>query len=449
MTAPSFTEFNPKLIPWQWDATKYIRDFDYNTGILELFYSGGVGSAKTIDHIHEIVINCIEQANSRWLMVRRALKDLKRTSWNELLQHIRDIPYLIKNYNKSELKITFWNGSVIMGDSYDDGDETKFQSLTLSGVDIEEGNEMPQNIYQALKLRVGRAGVPVNRIQIRCNPDSPTHWLHKYFIEDPDHPNKKVFYSLTEQNPFLPTWYIENLRRDLDPKMVRRKLYGEWIEINDEMIYYNYSTAKNYKNESYKYDLRYPISIMHDFNIGEGKPMSAAVGQFINGTFHLARTFIIQGLNTPQILDEMADAGIFEHKTKFKVYGDAAGKHTDTRNSRSDYDIIRKFLGNYIRKADGSGLDYEVCVPLANPAIRKRHNTMNGLFENDLKEVRFFIYKDAKDADEGFRLTKLKKSATLTEDDSFAKQHVTTAVGYWCAYVSSYGAGENSTVRMS
>src|SRR4051812_41303290 len=123
MADPKFKEFNPKLIPWQWDATKYIRDFNYQTGALEVFYSGGVGSAKTIDHVHELILNCIEQPGSKWLMVRRTLKDLKRTSWKKMIKHADDVWDLVKEYNKSEMRLTFINDSEILGDSYDDEDE--------------------------------------------------------------------------------------------------------------------------------------------------------------------------------------------------------------------------------------------------------------------------------------------------------------------------------------
>jgi PBSX family phage terminase large subunit len=448
MTTPLFQEFDPRSIPWQWEATRYIRDFDYSSGVLELFYSGGVGSAKTIDHIHEIVKNCLEQPHSRWLMLRRTLKDLKRTSWAEILRHMADIPHAIKEYNKTNLTITFHNGSEIMGDSYDDGDLTKFQSLNLSGLDIEEANEMPsKDIYEGIKLRVGRAGAKKNMIFVRSNPDEPDHWLYKYFIQDASHPCKKVFYSLTEHNPFLPKWYLDNLRRDLDPLMARRKLYGEWLSIAGEGIYYNYSSARNFKrDEVYQISPRAPICLMHDFNIGKDKPMSAAVGQRINGVFHVKKTYLYQGFRTRQLLDEMADDGIFEYSNQFLVYGDETGNHSDTRTNDSDWTIIEDFLANYRRK-NGTHIDYNIELPSKNPPIRRRHNRLNAAFLNELGEVGLYIYKEAEDADEGFRLTKLKKGSGLIEDDSFAKQHVTTAIGYWVDYVTEYD-GEGATIKL-
>jgi len=75
---------------------------------------------------------------------------------------------------------------------------------------------------------------------------------------------------------------------------------------------------------------------------------------------------------------------------------------------------------------------------------------MNSLFMNDLGEVRFYIYHDAAIADEGFRLTKLKKGSGLVEEDgpSAPYQHVTTAIGYWADYVFEYDM-ETSVIKLS
>lgn len=434
------------MIPWQKDASKFIKEFDYSSGILEVFFSGSVGSAKTIEHIHELVKECLQTPNSRWIMVRRALKDLKRTSWLVLLNHISDIPHLVKSYNKTDMRIVFVNGSEIIGDSYDDMNLTKFQSLELSGVDIEEVNEMPQEVYTALKLRVGRVvGVKRNRIQARCNPDGPDHWLYKYFIKDTSHPNKKVFYSLTDQNPFLPKWYIENLRRDLDPKMAKRMLEGQWIEIAGESVYYNYLSSRNFKrDEVFNIDPAYPIRIGHDFNVGHGKPMSCFVGQLINDVWHIKKTYLMDGFRTLDIVEEMANDGVFEYRTSFRVYGDASGRSRDTRSNQTDWTIIEDFLSNYKRK-DGSSLEFSIDVPRANPPVKRRWKNLNTKFMNALGEVKLYIYKEAADADEGFRLTKLKKGSGLVEDDSLRTQHVSSsAIGYAIDYVEEYessGAG--------
>jgi len=435
MSTPLFQEFDPYLIKWQAEATEYYENFDYKKGILELFFSGSIGSAKTIEDIHLIVRHCLENPGARYLMVRRALKDLKRTSWNVLLKHMADIPHVIKSYNISDLKITFVNGSEIIGDSYDKKDYEKFRSLELSGADFEEANECPKEAYEAIKMRVGRLpNIKENIITARCNPDEPSHWLYKYFIQDTEHKNKKVFYSLTEQNPFLPEWYIENLRNDLDPLMARRMLKGEWLSIRGKSPYYAYDSDKQFlKNTQYVINEKLPIDIMHDFNIGEGKPMSSAIGQFDKGRFHIAKNFIVEGFNTEEIVDEMLDSGTFDKIRIVRIFGDRNGKNRDTRGNKTDYDIIQKKLQTYI-KPDKTKLSVQMHVPNANPPIRARQNIVNAWCLNDNGDVRLYIYKDAETVDEGLRLTKLKKGSNYQEDDSDPFQHVTTALGYYIHY---------------
>lgn len=439
MSTPKFSDFNPTVIPWQFESIKYAHKFNYNLGVLELFSSGSIGSAKTIKDIHQIVKHCLENEGAKYLMLRRALKDLKRTSWDVLLKHISDIPHLIKYYNKANMEICFTNNSIILGDSYDKGDLEKFRSLELSGADFEEGNECPKEVYEAVKMRVGRIpGIEKNIITIRTNPDEPDHWLHKYFIEDQEHSCKKVFYSLTEQNPFLPKWYIENLKKDLDPLMAQRMLYGKWISIRGESIYYAYNPEKQFlKNTEYKINPRYPIYFGHDFNISQGKPMSMCMFQYYKDCFHVFNEFILDGFSTPKLMGEIGESGIFENHNKFIITGDCNGFNKDTRGNLTDYDHILKYIENYVRR-DGSLVEVELEVPKTNPGVRARQNQVNAVCLNALNQIRLYVYKNAPTVDEGLRLTKLKTGSSYLEDDNFRAQHVITGLGYGIYRVKKY-----------
>lgn len=428
MPIPSLTEFNPFIIPWQGTATKEIRtEYDYNLGVHEVLFSGSVGSAKSCLLAHLVVTHCLFNKGARALVARKSMPDLKDTIWNEILEHVEEDLVEGKDYvhNKSRTSIKFSNGSEIVTRSWADGKVKKVRSLILSMAVIEELTEADTaDFYKELKMRVGR--IPVIKEQLiicATNPDSPAHWAYKYFIAN-SNPTRHVYYSITSDNPFLPKSYIDGIRETLSPKEARRMLHGEWLELSNEVIYYNYSREKNFIDAVYEFDRKYPIDIMFDFNIAEGKPMSAATGQNINGTYHTKKTYIIHGARTLDIMEEMYRDGLFESTSMFRIFGDAAGKHRDTRSVRSDYDIIESFLKRI-------GVRYQMKVPKSNGAIRERHNKMNAAFQNDLGNVRFFIYKEAEPLDEGLRLTKLKKGSQYIEDDSFEFQHVTTASGYW------------------
>jgi hypothetical protein len=201
-------------------------------------------------------------------------------------------------------------------------------------------------------------------------------------------------------------------------------LYGEWIEISQDVVYYAYNREKNFISKSYEYNLSLPIDVMFDFNIGVNKPMSAAIGQF-DGKYHIAKDFVIQGARTADICAEIIEHLKTKQINKIRLYGDATGAARDTRNNRSDWDIILHAFQNAFT------CKIEYLVPKSNPPIRNRHNIVNAQFLNALNQINAYIYQDAKVADEGFRLTQLRKSSTMVEDDSKPYQHITTSVGYW------------------
>lgn len=443
----SFSNFDPRLIPWQDDALDAILGAPYQNGVHEFMLSGAVGSAKTTLGVHVAARHCMENVGARCMLGRRARPDLKRTLFAEVIEHLDD-EHLEEGVHyqywegKLEVKFPPWKSEMIPG-FWADRKFKRFRSMKLSMALLEELTETPNehaDFYPEILMRLNRIGgyTGPNLLLTMTNPDSPLHWAYERYMEQKT-PLRRVFYSKTEDNPFLAKTYLEQLKTTIDPRMALRMLYGQWIELMQDRIYYAYDTDLNFrKDTAYKWDPALPIDIMHDFNIAGGKPMSAAIGQVrkVEGRFefHVARTVLIDGARTGTMIEEIANLGVLEMGSFVRVFGDAAGKHNDTRNNKSDYDIIRQYLANY-RTRDGKALAFEFHVPLANPPLRTRHNLMNAGFCDATGKRSIFLYKDAVSADKGFRLANLKKGASLDEDDTLREQHVTTAIGYWVTRV--------------
>ena len=247
-----------------------------------------------------------------------------------------------------------------------------------------------------------------------------------------------MYYSVTGDNPFLDPLYVQGLKRDLDPKMARRMLYGEWLEISKDVIYHAYTKENNFKDQDYEINAQLPIDLCFDFNIGEGKPMSTCVGQdhAQSDALHIFDEAVIPGTDTEMMMHEWASRGLFENKTLFRIYGDATGASRTTKAKHSDYDIIKRFLDNY-RRSDGTSLQYIMQVPRSNPPIRSRHNIVNAYCKNELGKSRLSIYRKCIVLEKGMRLTALKQGGNYIEDDSKDYQHVTTALGYYVFYISN------------
>lgn len=436
--------FNPEAIPYQWKVTNLIRsDWDYSKGNLEILLSGSYGSAKSIEMAHLAITHCMNNEKAVAMLARKSMPDLKATIFKECIEHLDegDNPNVKrpliegKDYwvnNSGAPSITFSNGSRIETISWADKKYKKGRSRKFSFLVIEElteNNIDDREAFMTLKARLRRLPhVKENVLIAATNPDAPSHWVHKYFIDDSS-PTKFVFKSVTSDNPFLDPVYIEQLKKDLDPKAIQRYIYGEWVELTKDMVYYNYDHDRNFSKE--KPPESDTLLIAHDFNIGSGKPMSLACSVKVGNVYHIMKCFHVEGARTLDIMEEMASSEILDRYKKIVVYGDASGKNRDTRSIKSDYDIIKGFLANY-KKKNGEALIFEMKVPLANPPLRRRHNIVNAYFLNDNKDVRIIVYD--KWIDEGFKLTSFKKNADMIEDDSLPQQHVTTAIGYMIDY---------------
>lgn len=429
-STPTLPEFDPTVIPFQKQVIDDIDTFDYSKGTHEVLLSGSVGSAKSILMAHIIIRHCLENNRARFLIGRRALPDLKDTLYLKICEHLEGIDSRYYRVWDNIGKIWFVNGSEIISKSWADKRYSKLRSLELSGAAIEELTENTgdeEQAYHEIKMRVGRLSHVAKPLIIAAtNPDSPGHWAYKYFISPNSsgakHPTRHVYYSRTEDNPFLPPQYIAQLKADLDPKRARRMLYGEWIEIADEVIYYQYDSQAQSDKAIWRPRSETPILISFDFNIGDGKPLSAVAMAYEDGCFHVFDEVIIDGARTDEAIQEFFDRGIIVQGKQYEIYGDASGKSRHTSSKRSDYEIIKEAL-------DRNNIKYKYCVPLANPAIRTRHNVINAYCRNEKGEIRLFIH-NCPTVNEGLRLTAFKKGANLIEDDSKRYQHVTTALGY-------------------
>jgi hypothetical protein len=432
-SVPTLEEFNPKVIPYQYEVIRDIRKkYDYSLGTHEVLLSGAVGSAKSILLAHLIVTHCVLYPFASVGIGRIVFSDLKETLLDFILKHLEGNLGRNCHHNKSTNQIIFTNGSKILPFSWKHGNLQKFRSYAFSMFAFEELSENKQeDVYDAVSLRVGRLShVPEKLLISATNPDDPSHWIYKKIIlAEKKDPTKHVYFSKTKDNPFLPKSYKEKLERDLDPKMALRMLEGQWLAIRQDVVYYEYKQEEHFHEYEYRVDVEHPIHLSFDFNIGAGKPLSMIFYQVINDEFHFFDEVIVDGARTLDAIEEAQGRGLFDYPVTYHIHGDATGSARTTNYNKSNYDIIREYLYNY-KRTDGKPFKLSYEVPKSNPSLKSRHNTVNAYLKNQRGEIRIRVYGKCKVLDEGFRLTKLKDRGQYIEDDSKYYQHVTTAAGY-------------------
>lgn len=468
-STPSFSEFDPRAVPYQARVVDDMRfNFDYALGLHEILLSGSVGSAKSILAAHMGIMHCLMFNRARLGICRRAMPDLRDTIYTKLCEHLEGTVladgtelkegkhYFLKD---TTCQIRFFNGSEVIARSWADGNYKKLGSVELSAAIVEELTENDDDDAMAinyLRMRVGRLPhIKQSWIMYCTNPDSPSHFAYDYFDIGKRQigmvknllPTRHVYFSVTSENKFLPPTYIEQLLANLPEKLAQRMVYGQWVEIDRDRVYYSYG-EHNYVDQEYEVSPWLPINVSFDFNIGQGKPMSMCFSQYDPkaDTFHFFGECIVEGADTESILDEAAGRGFFEYPCEYHIYGDATGEAKSTQSKKTNYDIIINYI-NRFRNRNGERLNFEKHVPLANPAIRERHNVVNAYCKNALGRIRLKVYKGAPILHKGMRLVELKENGKYIEDDSKPYQHVTTALGY-CVVKIHKARNATTGVRM-
>ena len=461
-STPDFFSFNPTLIPYQYNVIYDVKcRYDFSTGPHYILLSGSVGSAKSTLMAWLIIKHCTEFDGARAMIGRKAMPDLKDTLFLKIIEMLTNafeegVDYVI-NYTTASIRF-IRNGSEIISRSWHDKKYTKFRSLELSMIAIEELTENNNKEMAFMIEAIARLGrlphVKENIFIAATNPDDPSHKAYEFFIKDSHRVNdiyarkntdRHTYYSITSSNPFLPTWYIESLKEKYDKKMIRRLLFGEWLYINTDVIYYNYAPEKHLVAET-KINKRLPLRLSFDFNISKGKPMSSACFTFNpkadnkkDKRFSIHDEVAIEGARTEDALDEWQGKGYFDlpHNPVIIIHGDASGKSGDSRSRVNDYEIIEKYLANYRRK-DGDVIEYLIDVPTKNPPLRERHNVANGQLENSEGVVAVEVNKKCEYVDKGFRNTRLKENAGYIEDQTTEGQDMSTAITYGLWYCVEY-----------
>ena len=450
---PSVLDFDTTVIPYQQRILDDIYNHDYkNKGLLEVILSGSIGSAKSAIAAYIGIRHCMEFGGARLLLGRRALGDVKATIYSDILEMLEcEELEQGKHYHTAESRgfVRFQNGSEIISRSWADKKYKKLGSLKISAAIIEElaeNEEEDQQAYDFVMMRTGRLPhVPHKWIMGLTNPDEPDHWVYKRLVSKPNE-CRKVYFSKLSDNPFLDKLYEKRLLDTLDPLMARRMVGGEWISVRGKTIYRQYDQAIHFKKTAYEIHPRAPITLSFDFNVAENKPMSAVASQYIGDHFHYFKEWVVDGIDTDLMMEEIGGGDILENRNRFLIHGDATGKARSSKSLKSDYDLISKYLAHYKRK-DGSSIDFSLEVPRSNPPIKARHINVNAYLKNAHGDRRVTVY-NCTVLDEGLRLTKLKKGADYIEDDSKPFQHITTAMGYdICTTIKNQGPNIESMGR--
>ena len=210
-----------------------------------LMVMGSAGSGKTIFACTKVILYALQYPNARIGVFRQTLPSLRETSWREIVELLEKYKIEYKE-NKSNGLITLSNDSTISFTPVDD--EKKLRSLNLDFVYIEQCEEITEDAFIELDLRIRNeiSKKYGGQMLIVVQPSNKSHWLYRLFYNEKanDEDYKKVHFSYLD-NPFLPVEQkkvYEGLRETNYDRYLTHTL-GEWISSSKQIFTNNWDVG--------------------------------------------------------------------------------------------------------------------------------------------------------------------------------------------------------------
>lgn len=220
-------------------------DYLFDATTTELGYGGGAGGGKSWLGSEFLDFACITYPETRWVLGRKELKTLRRTSLVTLFKTFRFHGLKSKThyvYDQKDYTIKFWTGSEILlldlAAKPSDPLFLEVGGLELTGGVVEESNEVSVMAINVLNSRFGRWNNDKYNLKPLLietfNPDKG-HVYHRYYKPWksgtlPEH--RKFVRALATDNPYLSEKYIEKLRQS--DKITRERLLFGNFEYDDD-----------------------------------------------------------------------------------------------------------------------------------------------------------------------------------------------------------------------
>lgn len=238
---------------------------------------------------------------------------------------------LLGKWNAKEEYQEFTNGSLVYLRSLKSSDDSarysKFAGLTLAVIGVDQPEELPEDIYHALKGRLSQPGYP-QQMLLTPNPPAPNHWLADEFPED-NHISGHLYIctSVYDNREIIGEEYIRELERDYPAGHVLRRRFIEGkrgLSIEGHPVYKGSFSRPMHVSEI-EYFEEYPLIESWDF--GQKHP-AVTWHQFLPwGWWNILGEY----LGTRQFIDEAVPAvarlraELFPGLTNLRVCCDPAG----------------------------------------------------------------------------------------------------------------------------
>jgi len=314
------------------------------------FLTGSVRSGKTyVSLLKFAMLVASAPKDSRFLFCGVTLTSLKRNCLDLLMDLVG------KNnmsYSMAMKEGKLFGRTIFLEGASDSTSEQKIRGLTLAGAYCDEVTLYKENFFSMLLSRLSVKGA---KLYATCNPDRPSHFIKKKFIDNKELDSANWVFMIKD-NTFLEAEYIENIQKEYSGVFYDRYILGKWVNA-EGLIFPMFEGASGRatfgKGETYA---DYTLSI----DYGTQNAFAGILWGLHNGVWYAIDEYYYSGRDTgqPKTDSEYAEA-IEEWLSKYiDIEGRPERLRTIVDPSAASFIVTLKRSGKYkVLKADNEVLN--------------------------------------------------------------------------------------------
>lgn len=164
-----------------------------------------------------------QPVENQYLMCAKSLQTLKRNCLS-LLQSLIGKKHF--KYSLSKKEGVLFGRTILLEGANDARSEDKIRGLTLGGAYCDELTLFPEDFFAMLLSRLSVDGA---KLFGTTNPDAPSHWLKKKYIDRADVLDLLEMFFSIDDNTFLSKEFIENQKKEHTGVFYQRFILGLWV----------------------------------------------------------------------------------------------------------------------------------------------------------------------------------------------------------------------------
>lgn len=159
-----------------------------------------------------------------YMMSAKSLQTLKRNCLLPLQELIGERNF---TFSLSAKEGILFGRKIMLEGANDARSENKIRGITLGGAYCDELTLFPEDFFTMLLSRLSAPGA---KLLATTNPDVPTHWLKKKYLDNEKLADDllSIFFGI-DDNTTLPAEYVASLKKEYTGVFYDRFILGKWV----------------------------------------------------------------------------------------------------------------------------------------------------------------------------------------------------------------------------